>query len=553
MSFSTVLKPKYFFIATLLGMIGFYLFTNIGLGPDALSSDVWGYQFLELQKRFNYWSDVPPSYNQSEYYIGFPLFYYLNPGLEKGLANYHALSILIIILTYLVTGFVAQKIFNNWYLASLAGLLVLIPRFIFPTRIGLLDLGSLRGNILAAPFYFLLSYYWLIYGIKNHHLNILLGLVAGALVYIYPPAGIITIFTYGVTALVLYRGQSIKPLIFFTFAYLVITTPFWINHFGNPNTSMLEVSAHLSAEEIAAHSEIIQYKFRGSGFLKTVDFAEIKRGIWDGAPLIAAFILSMITLGRKRDQIFEKEKLLTRINISITATTLAFIALIEILNYQAISRGGLPVFIDHLRPMRAIGFVLVMQSVVFVSLLVKNKKQIFALIFAILLIITPIRFSAPLIRIAVRMTVPESIRLKYNLAPIVREADYPDFENLQLIAHWTKENLLQSTTKIFVFDEHQDEFRFKLISRHNTNLTNKEGNLWVTSGFENSQKWYAERMKYKAQVSEAKSFESIIDFALELDSTHILLPRGRFSELYEKSNKTLPVIYENSDYRILEL
>ena len=305
---------------------------------------------------------------------------------------------------------------------------------------------------------------------------------------------------------------------------------------------------------MSRQSEIVQYKFRGSGFLETVEFAEVKRAIWDEGPLVLLLLISLILIRKRKNEVPEEWRMVSRLNVLLVLLHIAFIFLIEIANDVAIQAGKLPVFVDHLRIMRAIGPVLIMQSILLLVILGKNmKRPILVSSIAVFLIIPPIRFSAPAIRSIVRAVVPETIRLRYNLAPIVSESDNPSFEDLKSAALWARENLPNDPTKIFVFDDFQDEFRFKILSRHDTNLTGKEGNLWVTSGYKNSRRWYDERLAYKKIVGGATDFSEITDFARSLGLTHLLLPRGTFSELYRVSGTSLPVLYENPDYRILEL
>ena len=204
--------------------------------------------------------------------------------------------------------------------------------------------------------------------------------------------------------------------------------------------------------------------------------------------------------------------------------------------------------------MRLTGFLLVGQSVFVVFCLgwIKGYK-FFAGVVMALLICTPLVFSAPLIRFTVRHFVPENIREKYNLAPIVPASSVNSFENLQDIAVWSRDNLNSTTTKIFVFNEFQKEFMFKVISRHETNLTTKEGSIWVTSGFENSLYWYEERINYEKNVDEATDFSEILAFANSLSSTHMLIPRGKYEDLFVESGMKLDTIYKNYDYRLVEL
>ena len=108
-------------------------------------------------------------------------------------------------------------------------------------------------------------------------------------------------------------------------------------------------------------------------------------------------------------------------------------------------------------------------------------------------------------------------------------------------------------TNIFLFDDIQNDFRFKVLSHHDTNLTNKEGNLWVTSGFDNSVRWYEERMQYKKIVEEATNFSEILNFARSLKMTHMLIPRGKYEDLFISSGLDLKTIYQNYDYRLIAI
>ena len=194
--FKSFMNSRSSFWCILFIFMALYLRINLPLQEDSLSSDIWGYQFLELQSRFGYWENVPPSYNQSELYLAFPLFYFLNPGLENGLGAYHGMALGIIICTYVITGLVAKKLLGNWWGAALAGIAILIPRYVFPTSIGLLDISGFRGNVMILPFYALFIYYWIIEGIHKPGVNLIIAVLAGVSVYLYPPIGIMGIFFY---------------------------------------------------------------------------------------------------------------------------------------------------------------------------------------------------------------------------------------------------------------------------------------------------------------------------------------------------------------------
>ncbi len=548
------LDSRYFFLLILFVFVSCYGITNFGRDAGSLSSDVWGYQFLELQERYNYWDEVPPSYNQSELYVAFPLLYALNPGLEKGMMSYHILAIFLIVATYLISGLVTYRLFKSWFLATLGGLLPLIPRFIFPTRIGLLDLGAVRGNVFAAPFYFLLSYYWIIYGISDRRKNIGLAIVAGVLMYLYPPAGLITVGTFILAALFIHRKKYIRQIVVFVLVYSIVTLPFWINHFVNPNTGMLDESAEVSSVDLQLQSEIVQYKFRGSGFLSSIDIAEFKRSAWDESLLLLLFVISLWATWKYRDRFSSEQKQVTRVSLWFTVITCAFIVAVEIVNMLVMRNGYPPVFVDHLRPMRTFGFVLIMQTLlVFHFWKGTVRGKIVIGIATLILIFAPIRFAAPAIRPVVRALVPDVIRQKYNLAPVVAAHSEPVFASVDEMARWSREHVPHDGTKVFVFDDMQREFQFKIMSRLNTTLTGKEGNLWVTSGFDNSKRWYEERSIYASTTQHAVNFGEIVSLAKKLQATHILVPRGKWLELYEAWTRKLPEVHANADYRLLKI
>ena len=549
-------NTKYFFFLVLGIYLLLYLLINYNSGLEAVSSDVWMNNFVMIQQEEGQpWSYMPQVYSQQDLYIAFPLLYYISPGLSNGAFGYHILGILIIVLTYVISGLVIKKIFNNWALASLGALLCVLPRFILPTRIGLLGIGNVRGNAFVYPLYLLLSYYWIIYGLKDRRKNIWLAVVAGLSIYLYPPVGTVIIALFVLTAFFVRGRKYFKEILIFASVYLLVAMPFLVNHFINPNTGMLDVVDSLSADDLNLQNEIIRYRFRANAFLTSIDLARIKRGLWDGFILGGSFFLSLIFYTKYRYKIREKYKILFKTSVVFVILMLLFILLVESANYVVSLKGSPPLFIEHLRLMRVVGFILIMHFIFVVYLLYyKLNKKILAIILSLAIIITPISFFAPVIRSVVRVTVPESIRVKYNLAPTVAEEDTRSFDNLRNIADWARDNVLDQDTKFFVFDDFQNEFKFKILSRHETNLTGKEGNIYVTSNFKDSKMWYQERMAYKDRVDSAQDFETIVDFAKELDCTHILLPRGKFSELYEASAiDNLSVLYSNHDYQLIKI
>ena len=154
-------NTKYFFFLVLGIYLLLYLLINYNSGLEAVSSDVWMNNFVMIQQEEGQpWSYMPQVYSQQDLYIAFPLLYYISPGLSNGAFGYHILGILIIVLTYVISGLVIKKIFNNWALASLGALLCVLPRFILPTRIGLLVL-VMSG---AMPLFILFIYYLVIIG-----------------------------------------------------------------------------------------------------------------------------------------------------------------------------------------------------------------------------------------------------------------------------------------------------------------------------------------------------------------------------------------------------
>src|SRR3989338_10793051 len=118
----------FFFILVLAAYLGLYAYFNRNVSINCLSSDVWLYQSVMMQEKEGIWHNFPTAYFRNDIYWAFPILYYLNPGLSGSLAGYHALSLAIIILIYVISGLVIKKIFNSWSLAALGGLLCGIPR-----------------------------------------------------------------------------------------------------------------------------------------------------------------------------------------------------------------------------------------------------------------------------------------------------------------------------------------------------------------------------------------------------------------------------------------
>jgi hypothetical protein len=549
-------NTRYFFFLVLGIYLLLYLSLNYNKGLEAVSSDAWMNNFVMIQQEQGQpWDYMPQVYSQQDLYVAFPLLYYISPGLNHGVAGHHLLAVFIIVLTYIISGLVIKKIFNNWALASLGALLCVIPRFILPTRIGLLGLDNVRGNAFVYPLYLLLSYYWIIYGIKDKRKNIWLAVVAGLSVYLYPPVGTIIIALFVLTAFLVRGKEYFKEIFTFGVVYLLVAMPFLANHFINPNTSMLDVSDKLTAQDLSLQNEIIHYRFRANAFLTSIDLARIKRGLWDGFILGFSFLGSLIFYIKYKHKIREKYKILFKTSVIFVILILLFILAVEFANYMVGLSDKPPVFIEHLRLMRAVGFILIMQFVFTIYLLYfKFNKKLLAVIISLVMILTPLTFFNTAIRPIVRVVVPESIRIKYNLAPIVAEEDTRSFANLKNVADWAKDNIEANNTKFFVFDDFQNEFKFKVLSKHETNLTGKEGNIYVTSNFKDSARWYNERLEYDNRVKGADNFGQIIDFAKELDSTHILLPRGEFSDLYKLLNpQGTTVLYFNDDYKIIKI
>lgn len=547
-------KAKYLFWLVLIIFVSMFFWFNRGATLDVLSSDIWMNNFVLMQEKEQVWSYVPPAFNQEKYYVAYPLFYWLNPGLDQGLWPYFALAIAIIVATYIITGLVLKKVFNNWLLATLGALLVLLPHYICFTNIGLLSFRNIRGLALVFPFYLLLGHYWIIYGLKDKTKNILLGLLAALSVYLYPPFGVMTFPFFVLSAIIIYKKQYWRQILIFIGVYLAASSLFWVGHFSNGNSSMIDNQYNLSTEQISLQMDIIDYRIPDSS-IRGVDFGTIKRTIVDTTPLFILLILSIFLVKKYRDRLSAQQIIFSRVNLLFTGLLLLFVGGVELINYYLYLKNSPPFFIEHLRLLRAFGFIWIAQAVLAVYILyIALQKKLWAIIIMLVLVFSPLYFSASFIRGAVRLTVPEDLRQKYNLAPEVDETSLNSFVNLEQAARWARENLSQEETKVFVFSNSQQDFKFKILSRLNTNLTEKEGSLWVTSNFQNSQTWYQERMKYDQVIESAADFGSIINFAKELNCTHILLPRGELMDLYEKSSiDNVSILYSNYDYKIIKI
>ncbi|PLX25335.1 hypothetical protein C0580_02810, partial [Candidatus Parcubacteria bacterium] len=154
------INSKYFFLLILLFFVALFFYYNKSVNVGVISSDVWLYQYPLIQENQDQpWSYIPPNYTNERFYLAYPIFYHLNPGMSHGMTNYFVLAIFIVVAIYLVNGLVIKKIFSNWALAALASALLLIPRYVYSTHIGMLGFRNFRGLSFAFPLYFLLSYY----------------------------------------------------------------------------------------------------------------------------------------------------------------------------------------------------------------------------------------------------------------------------------------------------------------------------------------------------------------------------------------------------------
>lgn len=549
-----VINSWVLFLIVLAGLAGWHLWQVKGATVGDMSSDVWLVQYYMIQEKEGApWEFLPPSYNKERFYLAYPLLYYLNPGLEHGLVAYKLGSLAIILAAYLVTGLVVRRLTRSWFLAAVAGALFVIPHTIFPTHVGMISFRNWRGLALVFPLYALLSYYWVVYGIHQRWQNIVLALAAAFSVYLYPPFGVVIVPLLVVSALLLYRASKWRLILLFVVLYLLGSSLFWYGHFTNPASGMLDIESKLGAEEMGLQAEILRYRMPDVS-LAGMDFGVIKRSVWDGLPLLAMLILSLLFYKRVRQSFSESQWRAYRFGLWFTLVLGAFIFAVEGMNWFLALYGHPPFFIEHWRLMRMMGFVWIIHALLVLYYLGwKRNHRLATAIILVILIASPLAISTPLVRAVVRRVVPEEIRVRYNLAPIVPLADRRSFLNLQAAAYWARRHLEAPGAKVFAFNEDQEDFKFKVLSRLETNLTVKEGSMWITSGSANSQKWYNERKHYDEVVKSAQDFDSVMKFARELDSTHLLLPRGKWSELYEETSPPLKEVFANPDYRILSL
>lgn len=546
-------QSKYLFWFILIVFISSFLWLNRNTTLDSLSSDVWMNNFVLMQDKEHIWSYVPPAYNQEKYYLAYPLFYWLNPGLEHSLAPYFILAIIIIVATYIITGLVLKKIFNNWAVATLGSLLVLLPRYICFTNIGMLSFRNLRGLALVFPFYLLIGHYWILYGIKNKTKNILLAILAGLSVYLYPPFGVLIFPFFILSAVFIYRKKYWQKLALFVAIYLITSSLFWFGHFSSGNLGTIENQYELNQEQTSLQIDIMNYRIP-DGSLRGIDFGTVKRTIVDTSPLLILFIYSIFLVKKYKNNLSAEQIMFSRINLFFTVFLLMFVASIELVNYYLYLKNLPPFFIEHLRLMRAFGFVWVAQAVLVVYILRNVLKQKFLVAFvAFVLVFGSLYFSAPIIRKIVRLTIPQDLRYKYNLALENNVALTSSFVDLQQAALWSRYNLSKENTKFFVFSHEQEDFKFKILSHHDTNLTVKEGSLWVTSSFENSQKWYKERKTYDEVVNNSEDFSLVIQFAKELNCNYLLLPYSEYPDLFVNMDiQGVEILYSNDNYKILK-
>ncbi len=539
-----ILKPFIFFILILIIFVGLFLQENLHKDVDAISSDVWMYQLNVLQQNYEYWDGLPRLYNQEPFYLAYPILYYANLGMQGSMTGYLSIGLVLLVLTYLISGLVIYKFTKSWVLAGLVGVLLIIPKYIYPTQIGLMDFDNVRGVGLVFPLYLLLSLYWVVYGLKDKRKNIVLALVAALSVYLYPPAGILVIGMFILTALVVHRKKYFKPIALFAVIYLLGSSLFWYGHFSNTFTQQINPGELVSVEDQAKQAEIIDFRVSETA-IWDVDFEYAKRGLWDGTPLLILFLLSFYLFKKYHAQIPKQMHLAHKSIVSFTIIFILFIFVVDLGNYYQSINFKPPLFVEHLRLARAVGFLWIALAVFDLWILNKIGKKKLAVATGVVLIFYPIYFSAPFIRSVVRKVVPIEIREKFNLAPASKEMVKWDFENLKDIARFSRENLSQTDAKVFIFDD----FNFKVLSQTNTNMTFKEGALYYSSTSENSQRWYDEYILYKEQTGSG-DLKKVIEFALKTGCTHFVMPRGEWSG---QVTENLLEIYKNADYTMFEI
>ncbi|OHA58426.1 MAG: hypothetical protein A2571_01445 [Candidatus Vogelbacteria bacterium RIFOXYD1_FULL_44_32] len=550
--FNLFFSSPWFFGLGLVGLILLYVVSNVGNNISSVSSDVWLYNFSHTQTIEGLWSEVPKNYTNEPYYLAYPILNWAAANWQVGVARFHFLALFLLTATYLVNGLVIFAFTKKWWAATLAGLLLIIPHNVFSTQIGMLNFNNVRGLGFAFPFYFLLSFYWIHFGLGHRVRNIVLAITAGALVYLYPLVGVIIVPLFVLTAAILKGKKYWREISLFFAIYLLVSSLFWYGHFTAGYTGMLNQESILSPAQANLQIEILKERFHGSLF--DLEFGKLKRSAWDGLPLLVLFIGSIWWIRRRSLEITPPLKNFTSISLVFSLLMVSFTVGVEIIN-QILSFYGQPAFfIEHIRLLRALGFVLIGQVVVGLVVLVNAGRwgQVTAFVLALLLLFSPLSLSTPVVRPVVRTVVPTSIRTKYNLAPIVDQSDYKSFSNLEAAAIWSRDQLAPKA-KIFVFDDSQWEFIFKILSKHDTNLTVKEGSVWTTAGFANSLRWYTERQNYKQKVESAGTFGEIVLFARSLEMTHMLIPRGKYEDLFKQNNFNLNTVYVNPDYRLIKL
>ncbi len=540
---------KSIFILTLFLVVFTYIRVNIDNDISHISSDVWLYSFSYIQEQENIWQGVPEVYIKEPFYLAYHVLNWATAGWNEGVWRFHLLAIIILCSTYLVNGLVIFAFTKKWWVATLAGVLLVLPHNIFSTQIGALGFDNVRGVGFVFPLYLLLSFYWIHFGIEKYYQNLLLAFVAGLSVYLYPPVGIIIIPLFILTAAIV-RGKNYWFKIFiFSAVYLLTSSLFWYGHFSVDHTGMLDQVSSLSQEQSLLQIEILKDRFHGSVF--DIDFGKFKRSVWDGLPIIVVFFMSLWFVKIKHSEIWLPLKRFSYISVVFLVMMIIFVVGVEIINQILIYNHRPAFFIEHVRLLRALGFIMISQSVLGVYLMsVYVKKTWLVILVSGVLLVSPLWVSASAVRFAVRMVVPISIREEYNLAPVQSVSQVKSFSNLQLSALWV-DRTLAKTDKIFLFNDSQQEFIFKVLSKRDTNMTVKEGSVWVTSGFDNSVRWYEERMQYKKIVENATNFSDILDFAKSLKMTHMLIPRGKYEDLFISSGLDLKTIYQNYDYRLI--
>lgn len=548
--FYNFFNTKYFFMILLLLFIGFYLLEIKNAALYDINSDTWLMQFVKTNQRDGgVWSGVPAFFHQEKYYLAYPIFYWLNPGLDGSMLGYKLLLVSLVVLVYLINGLAIKKIFNNWALASLCALLLLLPRYITPGTLGV-NFINLRGLAFSFLFALPLSYYWIIIGIKNRRENILLGFLAALSVYLYPPFGVVVVPLFILTALIIHKKRLFKPLIIFCFAYIIGSGLFWFGHFSNPNAGYLDYENNLSKEQVSLQADIIDYKINNSSF-SDIQNGLITKGLFDALPLMVLFIYLIHYSNKYKNKFSDNELAFIKITWVYAIVFIAFLLIIEGINFKLGLSGRPPFFVEHIRLTRYLGMMLVAQAVYAVYVLYINNKKFISIIFLLILLFGTYAFvferATPCFNNGFNIL---------NLKCQKNNTDLTKFDNLYDISMWSRKNLPLENTKVFVF-ENGDYYNFyyKFLSRRDANLTRKEGNIWITSGYKNSVAWFEQMKRLIKLETQANDFSEIKNYAEELGCSHILLPPGkRLNALYNNYKATdLPIIYSNKDYRLLKI